>query len=245
MSERDLYGVPPADESETEPARPLPRQAPRDQGEEWSGEVPALLRPAEDGVSFGEETLDDLDTPPAAEPDSSGGGSVALGALAGLLAAIAGAVAWGLIADWTDRELAVVAWGVGVLVACAIRLVAGRGGPDLQMIAVVESAAAILVGKYLAFVFVFRSAFGTNLGIFSADTLDVYRNSLADVFGLVDVLWIALALASAWTILLTADESEAARGAPAEATRDYHTRNPVDRLTRGLPAAFASPSIGW
>ena len=72
----------------------------------------------------------------------------------------------------------------------------------------------------------------------------MYRNSLADVFGLVDVLWIALALASAWTILLTADESEPARGEPAEATRDYHTRNPVDRLTRGLPRSLRI-TIDW
>ena len=114
--------------------------------------------------------------------------------MAGLLGALIGAAAWGLVALWADRELGVVALGIGVLVAGAIRFVAGRGGHDLQVVAVVEVVAAILVGKYLAFAFLLENEFGTKLDVLSTDTLDLFRSDIRDLFGTYDLLWVALAV---------------------------------------------------
>ena len=69
-----------------------------------------------------------------------------------------------------------------MLVAGAIRLVARRGGHDLQVVAVVEVLAAILLGKYLAFALIAGDEFGTSLEVLSTDTLDLFRSSLGDVF---------------------------------------------------------------
>src|SRR5438034_8501239 len=75
--------------------------------------------------------------------------------LAGLVAAIAGGIAWGLIVKWTDYEIGFAAWGLGFLVGMAV-LVATRGsrGLPFQAIAIGCALLGILIGKYLAFVWI-------------------------------------------------------------------------------------------
>jgi signal peptidase I len=236
VTERDLYGLPPADETDPDsPAETLPARptgAADGTPERLGDDLPSWLRPPvsdqepvrlPDGYDGGEE-------PPFPDQPSVGQGPILAGALAGLLAALIGAAAWGLVAQWTDREVGVVAWGIGLLVAGSIRFVAGRGGHDLQLVAVVEVLGALLVGKYLAFAFLLEDEFGTSTGVLSTDTLDLFRSSLRDLFSTYDLLWIALAFVSSWVILVPAD----APGA-RDTEHEYHTRNPVDRFTRRLP----------
>jgi hypothetical protein len=52
------------------------------------------------------------------------GGAFPTAALAGLVAAVAGGVAWGLIVRWSGYEVGFVAWGIGFLVGSAVALAA-------------------------------------------------------------------------------------------------------------------------
>jgi hypothetical protein len=132
-------------------------------------------------------------------------GSLLLAAGAGLGAAAVGGVVWGLVVKWSDYEIGIVAWGIGFLVGAAV-VAATRGGkgPALQAIAVVSALAGILLGKYLGFAFVVQEqaeAAGVKLGLLSSELRTLFREDLGSVFGLFDLLWIGLALYTAWRAL--------------------------------------------
>ena len=86
-----------------------------------------------------------------------------------------------------------------------------------------------------------------NVGLLSGEMFRLFRDSLSEIFGLFDLLWIGLAAAAAWIALQPGDE-EAERRRPAEpdvpAEPVRHSRNPVDRLTRGLPHGMRI-TIDW
>ena len=163
--------------------------------------------------------------------------------LAGLAAAVLGGIAWGLLAKWTSYETGILALGIGLLTAFVVyRASGGRRGPELQATAVGTALLGILIGKYLSFAFVTQEVergFGAEIGLFSGEMLRLFRDGLHDIFGRFDLLWVGLGAAVAW-IGLQADDSPTATApaavplaGPAEPQR--HSRNPVDRLTQGLP----------
>src|SRR5262249_40727772 len=83
---------------------------------------------------------------------SSGFGRILL---AGLAAGAAGALIWGAIAYFAHLEVGIVAWGIGFLVGCCVRL-ADRSFHN-KLAGVTAGAVAlvsILAGKFLAAVFV-------------------------------------------------------------------------------------------
>ena len=184
-------------------------------------------------------------SPPQQEPQTEPQAAPNFGAalLAGVTAAVLGGIAWGLVAKWTSYETGVLALGVGLLTAFAVhRASGGRRGPELQVIAVATALLGILIGKYLTFAFVTQEVergFGADVGIFSGEMLRLFRDGLHDIFGRFDLLWIGLAAAAAW-IGLQADDSETATApaqepVPQPAALPHRSRNPVDRLTQGLP----------
>lgn len=181
--------------------------------------------------------------PPPAPPPSpvqpEAGGLTALALLAGLVAAIAGGIAWGLVVRWTDYEVGIAAWGVGALVGFAVATAAGRRrGEDLQLAAVVFALLGVLLGKYLAFAFVVREELGGAIGLLSRDMLSLFRDSLREVFGLFDLLWAGLAVVTAWFALRPEEGAPGAEPAASPVPEEQphrHSRNPVDRLTQGLP----------
>jgi signal peptidase I len=180
--------------------------------------------------------------PPEPQADPQPGPNVVAALLAGLAAAVLGGIAWGLVAKWTSYETGVLALGIGVLTAFVVhRAAGGRRGQQLQVIAVAAALLGILVGKYLSFAFATQElerGFGTHVGLLSGQMLRLFRDGLHDTFGRFDLLWIGLAAAAAW-IGLQADDAEtatASRGQEAHAAEPPHrSRNPVDRLTQGLP----------
>ena len=131
--------------------------------------------------------------------------TLALAAAAGLVAAIAGGIAWGLIVKWSEYEIGIVAWGIGFVTGMAVLLAAGgRKGLPLQAIAIVAALIGILVGKYLSFALIVQdaaSAEGVELSLFGADMRQLFRDDLGNVFALWDLLWIGLAVVTAWRIL--------------------------------------------
>jgi len=147
---------------------------------------------------------------PLASEDRSAAALYVPAVLAGLVAAIAGGVAWGLIVKSTDYEIGFAAWGIGFLTAIAI-LTATRGsrGLPFQAIAIVCALLGILIGKYLAFAWVVEASFtkqaGTgadvNVPIFSGDTINLFRHNLDLVFDWIDLLWVGFAVYTAWRTL--------------------------------------------
>ena len=194
---------------------------------------------------------------PAAADES---GSTGLALLAGLAAAVAGGIAWGLISKYTDYEVGIVAWGIGFAAGFAVeRAAAGRRSPDLQAIAIVTALVGVLVGKYLGFAFAVQEAeqgFGTQTGILSGEMFSLFRENLGEVFSLYDLLWTGFAVASAWYALRPEEApQEEPERVPAALPEPFvtpsepppperHSRNPVDRLTRGLPHGWRV-TIDW
>ena len=230
MSERDLYGPLP-DELEATPLPPLPTPP---EGDGDGGPPSWRLPDAETGAPDPDRVSAPEEEPPL------GWGAITVGVAAGLLAAVVGALAWALATRWTDYDLDVAAWGVGILVGLAVRLTTGRRTPELQFVAVVVTLLGVLLGKYLVFAFGVNDDFGVDYGVFSSDTVNLFRDSLGDAFSTYDFLWIALAAGSAWLALLPSDPATA--GGHVE--EEYHTRNPVDRLTRRLPRGLRI-TVDW
>ena len=145
-----------------------------------------------------------MSAPPApttgAEPSSSLPRAIA----AGLVAAVAGGVAGARIVKTSDYEVGFVAWGIGFLVGTAV-VFANRGakGRQLQIAAVVLALVGILLGKYLTYALIVQEdieAFGESIGLFSGDMFEFFRDDLDAVFSFFDLLWVGLAVASAWRI---------------------------------------------
>lgn len=144
---------------------------------------------------------------PLASEDRSAAGKYVPAILAGLVAAVVGGVAWGLIIKWTDYEVGFVAWGIGFLTGIAV-LTATRGsrGLPFQVIAIVFALLGIAVGKYLGFVWALQNAaeeagVAVSIPIFSTDTINLFFDELGEVFGLFDLLWTGFAVYSAWRTL--------------------------------------------
>ena len=137
---------------------------------------------------------------PVSEPSSSLLPAIA----AGLVAAVVGGIVWGLIVKFSDYEVGIIAWGIGFIAGTAVVLATrGANGPRLQVIAVVSALLGILLGKYLSYAFVIQEeaeAFGESIGLLSGDMFSFFREDLDDVFGLFDLLWVGLAVFTAWRI---------------------------------------------
>jgi hypothetical protein len=144
---------------------------------------------------------DDRDPPAMVTEPSS---SLLPAIVAGLAAAIVGGIVWGLIVKISDYEVGFVAWGIGFIAGTAVVLATrGAKGPRLQVIAVVAALLGILLGKYLSYAFVVQEeleSFGESIGLFSNDMFSFFREDLDVVFGLFDLLWVGLAVFTAWRI---------------------------------------------
>jgi len=123
---------------------------------------------------------------------------------AGLVAAVVGGVIWGLIVRWTEYEVGFVAWGIGFIVGTAVVFGARnlRGLP-YQLIAVILALLGIAIGKYLGFVWVGQDELGKlgiELPVFSRDTFDLWWDARRDVWSWWDLLWVGLAVVTAFRI---------------------------------------------
>ena len=146
--------------------------------------------------------------PTLAREDRSGTATYVSALLAGLVAAVAGGIAWGLIVKWTDYEVGLVAWGIGFVGGIAV-LAATRGGRGrgFQAAAVLCALVGILVGKYLSFIWGLRNiaenegAGGVVPAVLSADGIELFFENFDFVFDLIDLLWVGLAVFTAWRTL--------------------------------------------
>jgi hypothetical protein len=149
------------------------------------------------------------------ETPASGPKAVLRAAAAGLVAALVGGIVWGLIVKWTQYELGFVAWGIGFIVGTAVVYGARnlRGIP-FQLVAVVFALLGIVLGKYLGFVWVGQDELekvGIDLPLFSKDTFDLFWEARKDVWGWWDLLWVGLAVVTAFRIPQHEPEPEPAQ----------------------------------
>lgn len=87
-----------------------------------------------------------------------------------------------------------------------------------QLVAVALALVGIVLGKYLAFVWIGQDILdevGVSLPIFSTDTGRLFWESRSDVFCGWDLLWAGLAVVTAFRIPQYRREPEAAETAPA------------------------------
>jgi len=126
----------------------------------------------------------------------------------GLAAAVGGSI-WALIVIATGYEIGIVAWGIGILAGLGVVLFSkGQRGLPLQLIAVFTGALGVVIGKYGTFFYFFRKAiegkFGaeaaSNVGFFSEKAVDSFSQNIASMLSPFDLLWVALAVMTAWKI---------------------------------------------
>jgi hypothetical protein len=131
------------------------------------------------------------------------------GAVGGGVAAVVGGVIWGLIIIFTGYELGIVAWGLGGLAGFAVAFFSGgKAGLPLQLIAVFSSLLGIVIGKYFTFFHFFKEAIAAEHGaeavadmsLLSVDTLAYFVVNITLLFGGIDILWVGLAVITAWRI---------------------------------------------
>ena len=130
--------------------------------------------------------------------------------LGGLVAAGLSGAIWAAIAVWTGLEVGYVAIGVGFLCGLGVVMLSqGKRGMPLQLIAVVASVLGIVIGKYGTFHHFFQEslmgmengpAVAAELSLFSVGMVQVFMANLPEMVGGYDLLWIGLAVYTAWSI---------------------------------------------
>jgi hypothetical protein len=168
-------------------------------------------------------------------------GAVLTAALAGLGAAVVGAVGWGLVVKWTGYEIGFAAWGIGLVVGTAVAFGAqGMRGRSFQVLAVVLALVGVVLGKYLAFVWIGQDLLhdvGVSLPLFSSDTVRLFWDTRSDVWGGFDLLWAGLAIVTAFRIprgkqaepFFDVASNESSVPAPGEPAPAMTRESPSDR----------------
>ncbi|SEK80976.1 hypothetical protein [Paenibacillus sp. OK003] len=123
----------------------------------------------------------------------------------GLLAAIVGGIVWAVIAAMTERELGLIAIVIGALTGYAVVLFSNKRIATVhKAIAVIFALIGILLGKYLTVVY-FTSELFSDAGmmdlVFDGEMVSAFVDTFMDYFSEpVDLLFIVLAIVSAWQI---------------------------------------------
>ncbi|RAW10206.1 hypothetical protein DC345_29525 [Paenibacillus taichungensis] len=123
----------------------------------------------------------------------------------GLLAAVVGGIVWAVIAAMTERELGLIAIVIGALTGYAVVLFSNKRIATVhKAIAVIFALIGILLGKYLTVVYftseLFSDASMLDL-VFDGEMVSAFVETFTDYFSEpVDLLFIVLAIVSAWQI---------------------------------------------
>ncbi len=145
----------------------------------------------------------------AAAAEQISGRSLVLGALGGLAAAAVGAAIWAWLTVATDSEFGAVAWGIGGLCGFAVMLLAKPArGRALQVVAVLASVLGIVGGKYGTFYMLAKEYAAQEAGaeaaaeiqLLSPELISMFFGSIAEWFSAFDLLWVGLAVITAWGI---------------------------------------------
>lgn len=121
--------------------------------------------------------------------------NLGLSVIAAIVAAIVGGIVWAIIAITMNYELAIVAWGIGGLAGYAVSIPSKDNITAIhKIVAVLASLFGIALGKYIFFSNQFRG------GLFDSHTINVFFKNLGLYFGAMDILFVILAVVTAWQI---------------------------------------------
>jgi hypothetical protein len=129
--------------------------------------------------------------------------------LGGGLAAVLGGGIWGFIVILTGYVIGYMAWGIGLLSGYAVVLFSrGAKGMPLQVIAVLSSVLGIAIGKYATFFHFAKKAVAkqhgeavaANVSFLSERLLQVFVHNIGSMLSGFDILWVFLAVITAWRI---------------------------------------------
>ncbi|WP_440116447.1 hypothetical protein [Paenibacillus sp. QZ-Y1] len=130
---------------------------------------------------------------------------IGLPIVGGLIAAIVGGIVWAAIAAMTEYEVGLIAILIGALTGYAVVLFSNKRIATVhKIIAVIFALIGILLGKYLTVVYFASELFG-DVGVmglvFDGEMISAFVETFTDYFSEpVDLLFIALAIISAWQI---------------------------------------------
>ncbi|MDH4226660.1 MAG: hypothetical protein OEV59_02735 [Deltaproteobacteria bacterium] len=135
-----------------------------------------------------------------------GEGSLGMGIVGGLVAALIGGVVWVLVVVFTDTEVGIVAWGIGFICGLGVVFLGKGRGAAFQIAAVATSILGIAIGKYGAYYVFVRRAVIEEYGVevleklspLSVAMLSAFINEVPLLFGWFDILWVVLAVVTAW-----------------------------------------------
>jgi hypothetical protein len=115
-----------------------------------------------------------------------------------LLTGIIGGALWAAIAIMTEYEIGFVAWAIGGLAGYSVFYLAkGYITQAHQVIAVMASLIGIVLGKYFIFGYY---ATDTVSGIFNSEVVTLFQENISMMFGGMDVIFVLLAVATAWRL---------------------------------------------
>ncbi|MGF9697246.1 MULTISPECIES: hypothetical protein [Paenibacillus] len=130
---------------------------------------------------------------------------IGLPIIGGLIAAIVGGAVWAAIAASTEYEVGLVAILIGALTGYAVVLFSNKRIATIhKIIAVIFALLGILLGKYLTVIYFTSQLFG-DIGMmelaFDGEIISEFFATITDYFSEpVDLLFIVLAMVSAWQI---------------------------------------------
>ncbi|USB33971.1 hypothetical protein [Paenibacillus sp. YPG26] len=126
------------------------------------------------------------------------GNNLVLPILGALAAAILGAALWAVVGISTDREVGFVALAIGALTGYAVQLLTNKRTTRVhQIIAVITSIIGVLLGKYLLFGYAVNNGMD---GLFGSYTFQMFLELSGEIFDVIDILFLALAVVPAWRI---------------------------------------------
>ncbi len=168
----------------------------------FGGADPALSAEAEKVFGAGGDAgVCEMHAPPA--------GSVIQSLIGGVLAALAGGAAWAVLVIISGYEIGFAAIGIGVLSGSAVLLFSRGGvGPLFQGIAALSSVLGVAVGKYVHYFYYLKEAVteeygievAANVRLLSVGVLESFIMDAGSFLGGLDILWVALAVITAWKI---------------------------------------------
>ena len=135
--------------------------------------------------------------------------SILMALVGATLGGLAGGAIWGAIVLTTGYEIGYVAWAIGALAGYAVvHFSRGKQGVALQAVAVLGSVLGIATGKYANFVQLYKEAVTSKQGvetaaqitILSSEILQAFLANLGVMLSGYDLLRVALAVVTAWTI---------------------------------------------
>ena len=107
---------------------------------------------------------------------------------------------WAAIAIITNYQIGYAAIGIGWLTGfLAVFAAKGAKGLPIQIIAIVMSVFAILVGKYFIVAdYVVENLAPEGTSMLSGYIMNIFIENISDLVEMYDILWVALAVYAAW-----------------------------------------------